>query len=61
MLDLGIVEQDTSGIEMFAKEHDIDLKCAKRILEMLFSTYAKKKSMRYVCENAARGIERHCD
>ena len=24
MLDLGIVEQDTSGIEAFAREHDID-------------------------------------
>lgn len=29
MLDLGIVEQDTSGIEMFAKEHDIDFEVRK--------------------------------
>ena len=25
MLDLGIVEQDTSGLEALAREHDIDL------------------------------------
>ena len=43
MLDLGIVEQDTSGIEMFAKEHDIDFEVRKTDIEMLFSTYAKKR------------------
>ena len=37
MLDLGIVEQDTSGIEMFAKEHDIDFEVRKTWLSREFT------------------------
>ena len=55
MLDLGIVEQDTSGIEAFAREHDIDFEVKKTdIGDVVFNT-RKEKSPCAMCAKMRRG------
>ncbi len=55
MLDLGIVEQDTSGIEAFAKEHDIDFEVRKTDIGDVVFNIRKEKSPCAMCAKMRRG------
>ena len=55
MLDLGIVEQDTSGIEMFAKEHDIDFEVRKTDIGDVVFNIRKEKNPCAMCAKMRRG------
>ena len=55
MLDLGIVEQDTSGIEAFAREHDIDFEVKKTDIGDVVFNIRKEKSPCAMCAKMRRG------
>lgn len=55
MLDLGIVEQDASGIEMFAKEHDIDFEVRKTDIGDVVFNIRKEKNPCAMCAKMRRG------
>lgn len=55
MLDLGIVEQDTGGIEMFAKEHDIDFEVRKTDIGDVVFNIRKEKNPCAMCAKMRRG------
>ena len=55
MLDLGIVEQDTSGIEAFAREHDIDFEIKKTDIGDVVFNIRKEKSPCAMCAKMRRG------
>lgn len=55
MLDLGIVDQDTSGIERFAKEHDIDFEVRKTDIGDVVFNIRKEKSPCAMCAKMRRG------
>lgn len=55
MLDLGIVEQDTSGIEGFAKEHDIDFEVRKTDIGDVVFNIRKEKNPCAMCAKMRRG------
>lgn len=55
MLDLGIVEQDTSGIEMFAKEHDIDFEVRKTDIGDVVFNIRKEKNPCAMCAKCGAG------
>lgn len=55
MLDLGIVEQDTSGIEAFAREHDIDFEVKKTDIGDVVFNIRNEKSPCAMCAKMRRG------
>lgn len=55
MLDLGIVEQDTSGIEAFAREHDIDFEVKKTDIGDVVFNIRMEKSPCAMCAKMRRG------
>ena len=55
MLDLGIVEQDTSGIEAFAREHDIYFEVKKTDIGDVVFNIRKEKSPCAMCAKMRRG------
>ena len=55
MLDLGIVEQDTSGIEAFAREHDIDFEVKKTDIGDVVFNIRKEKRPCAMCAKMRRG------
>ena len=55
MLDLGIVEQDTSGIEAFAREHDIDFEVKNTYIGDVVFNIRKEKSPCAMCAKMRRG------
>lgn len=55
MLDLGLVEQDTSGIERFAEEHDIDFEVHKTDIGDVVFNIRKEKSPCAMCAKMRRG------
>ena len=55
MLDLGIVEQDTSGIEAFAREHDIDFEVRPTDIGDVVFNIRKEKNPCAMCAKMRRG------
>ena len=55
MLGLGIVELDTSGIEAFAREHDIDFEVKKTDIGDVVFNIRKEKSPCAMCAKMRRG------
>lgn len=55
MLDLGLVEQDTSAISAFAKEHDIDFEVKKTDIGDVVFNIRKDKSPCAMCAKMRRG------
>ena len=55
MLDLGIVEQDTGGIEMFAKEHYIDFEVRKTDIGDVVFNIRKEKNPCAMCAKMRLG------
>lgn len=55
MLDLGLVEQDTSGIEAFAREHDIDFEVRKTDIGDVVFNVRKEKNPCAMCAKMRRG------
>ena len=55
MLDLGIVEQDTSGIEAFAEKNDIDFEVRKTDIGDVVFNIRKEKNPCAMCAKMRRG------
>lgn len=55
MLDLGLVEQDTGGIEAFAHEHDIDFEVRKTDIGDVVFNVRKEKNPCAMCAKMRRG------